>query len=110
MSTSTSACGRTTAPPRVHSHRDDVDIARRINALPAGRASLVLARGAGVWVFAPDADRKRDAPVPMPAQTVMFLTDTRTLAKQRARHITYVFAGDAEHMAVPADTEIFILR
>jgi hypothetical protein len=40
----------------------------------------------------------------------MFLTDTWTLAKQRTRHITYVFAGDAEHMALPADTEIFIPR
>ena len=57
-----------------------VDIANQINALPKSTKKYVLVTAPGVSAFG----------LPVSAETVMFLTDTPTLADQRAKNITYL--------------------
>ncbi len=56
------------------------DIAQQINALPPSRYKYVVVNAEGILVNG----------IPMPAQTVMYLTDTWTPAKQKAKNIYYL--------------------
>jgi len=57
-----------------------VDIGNRLNAMPQKTKKYVLVNAGGVLVNG----------IPMPAQTVMFITDTYTLEKQKAKNIYYL--------------------
>jgi len=57
-----------------------VDIGNRLNALPQKTKKYVLVNAGGVLVNG----------IPMPAQTVMFITDTYTPEKQLAKRIFYL--------------------
>ena len=57
-----------------------VDIGNRLNAMPQKIKKYVLVNTGGVLVNG----------IPMPAQTVMFITDTYTPEKQKAKNIYYL--------------------
>lgn len=57
-----------------------VDIGNRLNAMPQKTKKYVLVNAGGVLVNG----------IPMPAQTVMFVTDTYTPEKQKAKNIYYL--------------------
>jgi 4-amino-4-deoxy-L-arabinose transferase-like glycosyltransferase len=61
-----------------------VDVGRAIRELPPGASVYVHVDAGGVDVRG----------IPMPSQTVMFLTDTFTPDKQQAKNIHYVVPGD----------------
>lgn len=80
-----------------------VDIGNRINTLPAGTPKYVIVNAGGVLVRG----------IPMPAETVMFVTHSFTAADAAARNIHYVVPGSTAPgvaTSVPAGTpagEIF---
>jgi len=57
-----------------------VDIGREINSLPQETSKYVIVESGGVLVKG----------IPMPAQTIMFLTDTFRLEKQKEKNMFYV--------------------
>lgn len=57
-----------------------VDLGKRLNVMPTNLKKYVLVNTGGVLVNN----------IPMPAQTVMFVTDTYTMAKQTAQNIYYL--------------------
>lgn len=57
-----------------------VELADRINALPKNTKKYILVNAHGISVNG----------VPMPAQTIMFLTDTYTAEKQKIKNIFYL--------------------
>ena len=59
---------------------DYVQIGKRLNALPKELPKYVLVEAGGVNVRG----------IPMPTQTVMFITDTFTPEKQKEKNIFYV--------------------
>jgi 4-amino-4-deoxy-L-arabinose transferase-like glycosyltransferase len=63
---------------------DYVAIGRELNALPAATPQYVVVDATGVMVRG----------IPMPAQTVMFITDTFEPEEQAAKNIHYVLPGD----------------
>ncbi|MEK7520823.1 MAG: glycosyltransferase family 39 protein [Patescibacteria group bacterium] len=63
-----------------------VEIGRELNALPKERPKYVVVAAGGVEVRG----------VPMPSQTVMFVTDTFTPEKQKEKNIFYVFPQDKD--------------
>lgn len=60
--------------------RNYVDLGRRLNAMPQDVTKYVLVNAPGILVNG----------IPMPAQTVMFITDTATAARQRERNLHYL--------------------
>ncbi|MBI2669982.1 MAG: glycosyltransferase family 39 protein [Candidatus Yanofskybacteria bacterium] len=64
-----------------------VDIGERLNAMPTNVKKYVLVNVGGVLVD----------DIPMPAQTVMFVTDTYTPEKQRAKNLYYLTETDYEN-------------
>ncbi|HXV26602.1 MAG TPA: glycosyltransferase family 39 protein [Candidatus Paceibacterota bacterium] len=81
-------------------NQDYVELASRINAVPAGTPVLVVVQAGGVHVNG----------IPMPAQTVMFMTDTATAEKQRARNVRYVRGDEFRPGSAARGTEIFYIR
>jgi 4-amino-4-deoxy-L-arabinose transferase-like glycosyltransferase len=77
-----------------------VDVAARLNALPPAMLKYVIVNQGGVLVDG----------VPMPAQTVMFLTDTGTPQQQRAKNIYYLTPEAAAKQKLPYDAFIIPLR
>ncbi len=65
---------------RANFNQNYVDIADRLNALPRIKVKYVLVNAGGTLVNG----------IPMPAQTVMYLTDTWTSEKQQAKNIFYL--------------------
>ncbi len=65
---------------KAHFNQNYVDIANRLNALPHSKVKYVLVNAGGTLVNG----------IPMPAQTVMYLTDTWTPEKQQAKNIYYL--------------------
>ncbi len=63
-----------------------VDIAAQINTLPSSTIKYVIVSAGGVEAFG----------LPMPAQTVMFLTDTPTLAAQKTKNVIYLTEAQAQ--------------
>jgi hypothetical protein len=61
-------------------------LAKKLNELPRQRIKYVLVNAPGVLVVQPGGA----AAIPMPAQTVMYLTDTWTPEKQREKNIYYL--------------------
>lgn len=57
-----------------------VDLGNYLNTLPPSTEKYVVVNAAGVLVNG----------IPMPAQTIMFITDTFSFAKQKAKHLFYI--------------------
>ncbi len=77
---------------------DYAAIARSVNALPPQIPKYVIVEAGGVDVRG----------IPMPAQTVMFLTDSFTLEKQNEKNIRYVLPG--RPAIIPKEAAIFAIR
>ncbi len=75
-----------------------VDVGRALNAMPDSVPKYVFVDMGGVLVRG----------IPMPAQTVMFMTDTFTPEKQAAKNIHYVLPKDQS--SVPSDAVVFFVR
>jgi hypothetical protein len=78
---------------------DYVAIGRQINALPVEVPKYVVVQANGVPVNS----------IPMPAETVMFITDTYNQAGQTAKNVHYVLPG--EESAIPQQgVNVFTLK
>ena len=75
-----------------------VDVGRALNALAPSAPKYVMVDAGGVLVRG----------IPMPAQTVMFITDTFLPEQQREKNIHYVLPGDATQ--IPKDAYVFFIR
>jgi len=75
-----------------------VKLGEQLNALPREVLKYVVVEGGGVLVHG----------IPMPSQTVMYITDTYTGEKQRAKNIYYILPG--EEKSVPPGALKFYLR
>ncbi len=74
-----------------------VEIGREINKLPAGVPKYVVVQAGGVLVNSPPATTSSGEVgrgIPMPAQTVMFITDTFSQENQNAKNIYYVLPSE----------------
>lgn len=63
---------------------DYVKIGQELNSVPKETPKYVIVKAGGVLVNG----------IPMPAQTVMFITDTFTAAKQKEKNIHYILPGE----------------
>ncbi|HUO75418.1 MAG TPA: glycosyltransferase family 39 protein [Candidatus Paceibacterota bacterium] len=73
------------------------DIARHINSLPPATLKYVIVNAGGVLVNG----------IPMPAQTVMYLTDTWTPADQAAHHVVYLLPEQVASTRIPRGAAVF---
>ena len=76
------------------------DIARHINSLPPATLKYVIVNAGGTLVNG----------IPMPAQTVMYLTDTWTPAGQAAHHVTYLLPEQVSKTHIPRGAAVFPLE
>jgi 4-amino-4-deoxy-L-arabinose transferase-like glycosyltransferase len=77
---------------------DYVSIGRELNALPASIPKYVVVEATGVLVQG----------IPMPAQTVMFITDTYSPDQQAAKNIHYVLPSEIN--IIPAGAVVVYVR
>jgi hypothetical protein len=77
---------------------DYTAIGRRIRALPRETPKIVVVNAGGVPVRG----------IPMPAQTVMYLTDTFRPEKQREKNVYYLLPGQESNL--PPGSAVFHLR
>ncbi|MEK7546687.1 MAG: glycosyltransferase family 39 protein [Patescibacteria group bacterium] len=77
---------------------DYVALGRKLNSLPANVPKYVVVGGGGVQVNG----------IPMPAQTVMFITNTFLSEGQKAKNIRYILPGEEKN--IPAGAETFFIR
>ncbi|MEK7123736.1 MAG: hypothetical protein AAB851_02470, partial [Patescibacteria group bacterium] len=77
---------------------DYVQVGRELNALPLELPKYVIVKAGGTDVRG----------IPMPSQTVMFITDTFTPEKQKEKNIFYVLPGQAG--GIPAGAYSVVLR
>lgn len=63
---------------------DFVDLGKQINQLPKNQPKYVLVNAAGVLIDG----------IPIPAQTVMFITKTYSAEKQREKNVFYILPGE----------------
>ncbi|OGY99461.1 MAG: hypothetical protein A2945_01225 [Candidatus Liptonbacteria bacterium RIFCSPLOWO2_01_FULL_52_25] len=77
---------------------DYVALGKRLNAIPAEIPKYVIVEAGGVLVRG----------IPMPSQTVMFITDTFTPEKQAANNIRYILPGDED--TIPSGALIFRIK
>lgn len=78
-------------------NQSSVDIAERINALPPATVKYVVVDAGGTLVNG----------IPMPAQTVMYLTDTFTAAGQAAKHVQYLLPAQYRRLQLSKGTLVF---
>jgi len=76
-----------------------VDIAREINNLPNETEKIVIVRAGGVIVRG----------IPMPSQTVMFMTNSFTENGRTERNISYVLPENFDESQVPESAAVFYL-
>ena len=88
--------------PNVASHFDaeSVALGRILNNLPKEQLKYVVINAAGVDVRG----------IPMPAQTVMFITDTWLPEQQKAKNIYYITESQYERGHYPKKAQFFPLR
>lgn len=77
---------------------DYVSIAKEINALPNDTPKYVIVEAGGVEIRG----------IPMPSQTVMFLTESFTQKEQTMRNIHYLLPS--EESQIPANAQVFHIR
>ncbi len=78
---------------------DYVEIGRKINALDKYKLKIVVVNAPGVIVRG----------IPVPAQTVMFITDTFEESKRRAKNLHYLTPEDLKRTAIPNLAAVFYL-
>ena len=81
-------------------NQDYLDIAREINELPVAAPKIVVVNAKGVIVRG----------VPMPAQTVMFITGSFTQKGQKEKNIHYVTPDSLKGTSIPKSAVIFPLN
>jgi hypothetical protein len=91
-------------------NKNYVDIAERIDALPDGTEVFVLVEAPGVLVPTPDALEGQEQFIPMPAQTVMYLTDSWSLERREKNNITYILPDDFNISRLPRGSVLFRLQ
>jgi len=74
-----------------------VDVAHKINALPNERQKVVIVNASGVIVRG----------VPVPAQTVMFLTGSFTEKGQKEKNISYIPGSKVGETEIPESAVVF---
>ncbi|MBU6501119.1 MAG: glycosyltransferase family 39 protein [Patescibacteria group bacterium] len=79
-------------------NNDYVQIGRKINALPTSTPKYVVVEANGVLVNG----------IPMPAQTVMFITDTYSSENQNLKNIKYILPN--EETSIPAGASVFYIK
>ena len=77
---------------------DYVKIGEELNSLPKEAPKYVLVKAGGVLVNG----------IPMPAQTVMFITDTYTPEKQKEKNVHYVLP--VEESSIPNGVHVFSVK
>ncbi len=77
-----------------------VEIGRQLNSLPAELPKYVIVNAGGVDVRG----------LPMPTQTVMFLTDTFTPEKQGKKNIHYLLPSQIEQANIPESAFTVLLK
>ena len=77
---------------------DYVDIGHQINTLPASTPKYVVVPTGGVLVNG----------IPMPSETVMFITNTYDAAEQQAKNVHYVLKG--QEAGIPSGARVFNLQ
>ncbi|TSC96729.1 MAG: hypothetical protein Athens101426_200 [Parcubacteria group bacterium Athens1014_26] len=78
--------------------QDYVDMANQLKSLPPNIPKYIIVRASGTLVRG----------IPMPTQTIMFLTDTFTPEKQKQKNIYYVLPDQAQNL--PANSYKIILN
>lgn len=86
---------------------DYAAIAEQINSLPRSEMKYVAVEAGGTTVAVTDPEG-RTKQIPMPAQTVMFLTQSFTAKEQAERNIRYILPP--EEGSVPPGSAIFYVR
>ncbi len=77
---------------------DYVALGRKLNSLPENVPKYIVVQAGGTLVNG----------IPMPTQTVMFITDTYLPEGQKAKNIHYVLPGEEKN--IPAGAEIFYIK
>ena len=77
-----------------------VDIANQINALPTAQKKYVIVDAPAIEAYG----------LPVSAETVMFLTDTVTLANQRAKNLIYLTGNQAKNYRFDPKGVIFRIQ
>ncbi len=67
---------------------DYVELGRKLNELPASMPTYVIVKVGGVLVNG----------IPVPAQTVMFITDTYSIENQKAKNIYYILPDQENNL------------
>ncbi len=75
---------------------DFVELGKQINQMPKNQPKYVLVNATGVLVdvLNPFDPTGRTRGIPMPAQTVMFITGTYTAEKQNEKKVFYILPGE----------------
>lgn len=77
-----------------------VEIGRELDKLPLEQPKYVIVNAGGIDVRG----------LPMPTQTVMFITDTFTPAKQKQKNIYYLLPGQVEKTGIPESAFVVSLN
>lgn len=80
--------------------QDYYDIAQQINALPNSDKKYVIVEAGGVEAYG----------LPVPAETVMFLTDTVTPEKRKLKNLTYLTVDQAQNYQFDRRGNIFRIK
>lgn len=70
---------------------DFVELGRQINLMPRSTPKYVVVNANGVLV---DLPGRQAGGIPIPAQTVMFVTETYTAEKQKEKNVFYILPGE----------------
>jgi hypothetical protein len=87
---------------------DYVAIARDIRSLPQDEPKYVLIEAGGGTVRQTDPFSGEVHEIPIPAQTVMYLTDSFSPVRQKERNIHYVLPG--ERASIPGNAKVFTIK
>ena len=85
-----------------------MSVVERINELPDETKKYIVVEATAPLIPTPDAEDIEDA-ISLSAQPIMFLTDTWTLEKQRAKNFVYVSADAFQPSMAERGSVIFRL-
>ena len=87
---------------------DYAQMAREIRSLPDAEPKYIVVEAGGVPVRIEDAWTGSGRDVPVPAQTVMVMTDSYAAERQRAKNIHWL--SSAERDTIPEGATVFIIK
>lgn len=85
-----------------------VEVARAVRDLPPGAPKYIRIDVGGGTVRQTDPWTGKEHDVPIPAQTVMYMTDSFSPERQKERNIHYVLPSDG--ITIPPDAYLYIIR